>query len=110
MPAAAADHAVLEQLADAYRRVGEQFPSQPQAMRPEGRRDFLDKVFAQAGYSYSATLTGLAQTGADRSNQDHRDLVELLLLPGKGLSDADLASIYNADELRAVQQLRKAFW
>ena len=108
-PAPAGDHAVLEQLADAYRHVGEQFPMQPQAMPPKGRKDFVNRVFAQAGYSYSATLTTLAKTGASITNQDHRDLVDLLLLPGKGLSDENLASIYSADEVVAVRQLRAIF-
>lgn len=108
-PAPAGDHAVLEQLADAYRHVGELFPMQPQSMPPKGRKDFLNKVFAQAGYSYSATLMALAKVGGSITNQDHRDLVDLLLLPSKGLSDEDLASIYNTDEVLAVRQLRDTF-
>ena len=108
-PAPAGDHAVLEQLAEAYRHVSEQFPMQPQAMPPKGRKDFVNRVFAQAGYDYTATLIGLAETGPSLTNQDHRDLADLLLLPSKGLSDEDLGSIYNADEMLAVRQLRSVF-
>lgn len=103
------DHAVLEQLADAYRKVSEQYPVQPQAMSPEGRKKFLTQVFKQAGYNYSASLIAAVQTATDNASKDQRDLVELLLLPTKGLSDEALGKMYSADELAAVQQLRKAF-
>lgn len=108
-PAPVGDYAALEQLATAYRTVGEQYTMQPQAMHPEGRRDFLRKVFAQAGYSYSATLLAMADAEVSITNQDHRDFAELLLQPGKGLADADLASIYSADELTVILRLRKVF-
>jgi len=108
-PAPQGDHAVLEQLAQAYRTVSERYPVPPQTMRPGARKDFLAKVFARAGYSYSATLIALGQSEARIANQDHRDLVDLLLMPSKGLSDEDLSSIYNADEQVAVWHLRKVF-
>ena len=108
-PAPAGEHAVLEELAAAFRTTSEQYPIQPQAMRPEARKEFLSKVFVQAGYSYSVTLLALADTELSTTNQDHRDFVDLLLLPGKGLSDADFASIYSADELLIVRRLRKEF-
>lgn len=108
-PAPLGEYAVLEQLAAAYRTTGEQYPMQPQAMPPEGRKEFLTKVFMQAGYSYSATLLALADADVLMTNQDHRDLVDLLLLPGKGISDADLATIYSADELVVVRRLRADF-
>ena len=108
-PAPLGEYAVLEELAAAYRTTSEQYPVQPQAMRPKARKEFLSKVFVQAGYGYSATLLALADTELSITNQDHRDFVDLLLLPGKGLSDADLASIYTADELIVVRRLRKLF-
>ena len=80
-PAPLGEYAVLEQLAKAYHTTREQFPMSPQAMRPEGRKDFVNKVFAQAGYSYSATLLAAANAEVSVTNQDHRDLVDLLLLP-----------------------------
>jgi len=107
--APAGDHAVLEQLANAYRKVSEQYPVQPQAMPPEGRRKFLDQVFAQAGYNYSATLFASANPTTVTAGKDRHDLMDLLLLPTKGLSDEALAKLYPADELVAVQTIRKAF-
>ncbi|HEC20682.1 MAG TPA: hypothetical protein ENI97_15305 [Gammaproteobacteria bacterium] len=106
---APADHAVLEELAQAYRKVGEDYPMQPQAMAPEGRKEFVSRVFAEAGYDFSASLIALARPGADRTNQDQRDLAELLLLPSRGLSDDALARLYTADERKSIQQLRTIF-
>jgi len=108
-PAPVGEYTVLEELASAYRATSEQYPMQPQAMPPEGRRDFLTQVFMQAGYSYSATLLALADAEVVMTNQDHRDLVDLLLLPGKGISDTELATIYSADELAVVRRLRADF-
>lgn len=108
-PAPIGEYAVLEQLAEAYRTVSEQYAMQPQAMHPKGRRDFLRKVFAQAGYSYSASLLALKDVEFAAANKDQRDFVELVLIPGKGLVDADLAAIYSADELLVVRRLRKVF-
>jgi hypothetical protein len=108
-PAPLGEYAVLEQLATAYRTTSEQFSVQPQAMRPESRKEFVNRVFVQAGYSYSATLLAVANAEVSATNQDHHDLVDLLLLPAKGLADADLASVYSAEELVAVQRLRAVF-
>ena len=103
------DYAVLEQLANAYRSVGEQYPMQPQAMPPQGRREFIEKVFQQAGYSYSLSLLAVGQSTDSITHQDHRDLVDLLLLPNKGMSDESLPALYNAEEQVAVRHLRTVF-
>ncbi len=103
------DHAVLEALAAAYREVGEKYPVQPQAMPPKGRKEFVNKVFAQAGYSYSATLIAMGQAAAGPSNKEQRDLVELLLLPVKGVSNEVRADLYTDDELVAMQRLQIHF-
>lgn len=108
-PAPVGEHAVLERLAKAYNVVSEQYPMQPQAMPHKGRKEFVGRVFKQAGYNYSATLMALAQPGVDASNQDSRDLAELLLLPAKGLSEEGLAKLYTADELVAVRRLQADF-
>jgi len=107
--APAGDHAVLEQLAEAYRKVGEQYPVQPYAMPPGGRKEFVSKVFMQAGYSYSATLIAMGLSAADSSNQERRDLVELLLLPVKGVPNEVRADLYTDDELTAMQRLQINF-
>lgn len=103
------DYAVLEQLAEAYRSVGQQYPMQPQAMPPKGRREFIERVFQNAGYHYSLSLLAVGKSTTNITNQDHRDLVDLLLLPSNGLSDEDLSSLYNAEEKVAVRHLRKVF-
>jgi hypothetical protein len=107
-PAPLGDYATLEKLADAYRKVGQSYPVQPHSMRPAGRKQFLQQVFAEAGYDYSATLTAVAAAGVDASNQDHRDLVELLLLPHQGMAEADWDELYTRAELAAVQDIRAA--
>lgn len=107
--APAGDYAVLEQLATAYRTISEKYPVQPQAMLPKGRKEFLNKVFMQAGYSYSATLIAMGQSATDSSNQEQRDLVELLLLPVKGVSNEVRADLYTDDELIAMRRLQINF-
>jgi hypothetical protein len=104
--APAGDHAVLEQLADAYRNVAQQYPVQPASMRPAGKKKFIEGVFTTAGYSFSATLKAVAKQGVDVTNQDRRDLVELLMLPHKGLTDADMATLYSTEELVAIRSIQ----
>jgi hypothetical protein len=103
------DHAVLEELAEAYRTISEKYPVQPQSMPPKGRKEFLNKVFAQAGYSYSATLIAMGEAAMASSNQEQRDLVELLLLPVRGVSNEVRAGLYTDDELVAMQRLQIYF-
>ena len=105
-PAPAGDHAVLEKLADAYRSVAQQYPMQPASMPPEGKKKFIKGVFTTAGYSFSATLMAFAKQGVDATNQDHRDLAELLMLPHKGLTDADMATLYSTEELAAIRSIQ----
>lgn len=100
------DHVVLEQLADAYRSVAQQYPVQPASMRPAGKKKFIEGVFTTAGYSYSATLKTFAKQGVNVTNQDHRDLVELLMLPHKGLTDSDMATLYSSEELVAIRSIQ----
>ena len=107
-PAPVGDHVVLEQLADAYRSVAQQYPMQPASMPPEGKKKFIEGVFTTAGYSFSATLKAFAKQGVDVTNQDHRDLVELLMLPHKGLTDADMATLYSTEELAAIRSIQSS--
>jgi hypothetical protein len=103
------DHGALEELAQAYRSVSEAYPVQPQAMPLKARVHFLGEVFEKAGFNYSKTLLSVAKADTKVTNQDHRDLVELLLIPGKGVLDADMGSLYEDEELAAALQLRKVF-
>lgn len=100
------DHGGLEQLAAAYRKVLQAYPVAPASMPPEDKKEFVERVFTAAGYQYSATLKAFARHGIDGTNQDHRDLVDLLFLPHKGLTDAELPRLYPADELAAVRSLQ----
>ena len=102
------DHSVLEQLADAYRNVAQEYPVQPASMRPAGKKKFIEGVFTTAGYSYSATLKTFAKQGVDTTNQDHRDLTELLMLPHKGLTDTDMAELYSIEELVAIRSIQSS--
>jgi len=102
------DHAVLEQLADAYRTVSEEFPAPPSALRPEGRQKFVEQVFQKAGYDHGATLRAFAISGAAMTTQDHRDLAELLLIPYRGLESAELEKLVSGEELNAVITLQDA--
>ncbi len=107
-PAPIGDHAVLEQLAEAYRSVAQQYPVQPASMRPAGKKKFIEAVFGAAGYGFSSTLKAFAKQGVDATSQDHRDLAELLMLPHKGLADTDMAALYSADELAAIRSIQSS--
>lgn len=101
------DHAVLEQLAEAYHATVDQFPVAPQGMKPQGKRQFVEQVFKRAGYDYTATLTALAAQ-LDATNPDHRDLAELLVLPRVGLADSQLGEIFSPTEQQALHSLEAA--
>lgn len=100
------DHAVLEQLAIAYRSVAAEYPVQPASMRPAGKKEFVERVFAAAGFHYGATLIAFAEQGIDVTSQDQRDLADLLFMPHRGLSEADIKDIYTTEELVAIQTIQ----
>ncbi|WP_455216993.1 hypothetical protein [Kaarinaea lacus] len=100
------DHAVLEQLATAYRSVAAEYPVQPSSMRPKAKKEFVERVFKTAGYHYGATLTSFARQGVDITNQDQRDLADLLFLPHRGLGEDEMKNIYSADELAAIHLIQ----
>ncbi|WP_455198261.1 hypothetical protein [Kaarinaea lacus] len=100
------DHAVLEQLASAYRSVAAEYPVQPSSMRPKGKKEFVERVFTTAGYHYGATLTDFARQGVDVTNQDQRDLADLLFLPHQGLGIEEMDNLYSADELEAIRAIQ----
>jgi hypothetical protein len=100
------DHAALEKLADAYRDVSDALTSNPRNQTPEQKRDFVEEVFRQAGYSYHATLMALSTTSFDRSDTEHKDLAELVLFPATGYADSDAAKIYSETEVKALNAIR----
>jgi hypothetical protein len=103
------DKAALEKLADAYRAVEEsqQVGGSPLSLPPEKRKKFVEMVFAEAGYSYSATLhslgEGMSQGKLKVVDQNIKDLAELLLIPHRAA--ANLENIYSAQELQDVRAI-----
>lgn len=97
------DHAVLQQLANAYRKVEQVYPVLPTGMRPAGKKEFVQRVFKMAGYDYGETLKAFAKQGVDTTSQDQRDLAGLLLLPSRDLAEADWKDVYTPEELAAVK-------
>lgn len=107
-PVPPGDRAALEQLADAYRAIAEGLPSNPVNLSVEDRRRFIDTVFREAGYDYSATVSALGKGGLDPNEALHRDLAQLVLLPTTGLADEEIEKIYSAQELTAVARIQDA--
>lgn len=103
------DKAALEKLAEAYRAVEEsqQIGGSPLSLPPEKRKKFVEMVFAEAGYSYSATLHSLGQSVSQGKlnvvDQNIKDLAELLLVPHRAA--ANLEEIYSAQELQDVRAI-----
>ena len=106
-PAPLGEKAVLEKLADAFKHEANRIAWSPQHQTPSAKRDFVENVFATAEYSYDATLAYLAANKLDPGNQLHRDLVELVLFPTVGISLEDIAKIYDHDEFKVIQKIRK---
>lgn len=104
------DKAVLEKLADAYRTVEEsqQLDGSPLSLPPDKRKKFIELVFAEGGYSYSATLHSLGQSVAQGKlaviDQNIKDLAELLLIPHRAVA-TDLEDIYSAQELQDIRTI-----
>ncbi len=104
------DKAALEKLADAYRAVEEsqQLGGSPLSLPPEKRKKFIELVFAEGGYSYSATLHSLGQSVTQGKlnviDQNIKDLAELLLVPHRAVA-TDLESIYSAQELQDIRAI-----
>ncbi|MFZ5594757.1 MAG: hypothetical protein ACOY4D_10985 [Pseudomonadota bacterium] len=100
------DETALQKLATAYRAVEEQehLGMPPANLPPEKRKKFVDMVFAQAGYSYAATLDKLAAGNANLAEKNIRDMAELLLMPHRGSSMA-LEEIYSAEEVKDIRAL-----
>lgn len=107
-PAPLGDYATLEKLASAYTEVGEQYPMQPRMLPPPGRLEFIRKVFASAGFDYTATLAALARQGIDPGNKEHRDLAELVLLPHQGLAVAERETLYSSTEQEYIRAIEAA--
>lgn len=103
------EKAVLENLAEAYTEVSDsRLQMSPKTLIGKDRYDFVVRVFAEAGYDYSATLRGMAAEGLDNNNALHKDLAELALMPHRNQSaPVQPASIYSSDELMDIAILER---
>jgi hypothetical protein len=106
-PAPLGEHATLEKLAQSYRQVSANLPTSPTGLTPEGRRKFLEQVFHQAGYDYSATLIALAKVPPADINQNHIDLKQLLYLPHYDKRLKQLSDLYSEEEIAAIKAIDK---
>lgn len=99
----------LEKLASSYRSVSAQLPIQAQKLPPKGKKEFVEKVFQDAGYNYSSTLIALSESKLDPFNEHQRDMAKLLFLPIDNLNSADYESLYEKQELMAIKEIRETF-
>jgi hypothetical protein len=107
-PAPIGDKTALERLATEYNKLAENLPVSPWRMQPSDRKDFVSKVFAASGYSYSATLHKLAEGGWSPNDKNTKDLIELLFMPHTSISSADgLKGVYSEEEIADVRKVQK---
>jgi hypothetical protein len=105
-PAPLGERAALEKLASAYDTVSEQLPIAPTGLTPQGKLRFVQQVFDQAGYDFSATLQALAQTPPGSLGTYHKDMMELVLLPDQGLSEQAAEQLYSAEQLASIKTIK----
>lgn len=107
-PAPVDDRATLQTLADSYNDLAESFTQSPTGLPPDGRKQFVEDVFADAGYNYAATLHALAESKADYSSQNVIDLTELLLLPHRNTASVEqVRDIYSTQEYNDIKRIEK---
>ncbi len=104
------DKAALEKLAKAYRIIEEkqQLDGSPLTLPPDQRKKFIEMVFAEGGYNYSATLHTLAENKLNVIDQNIKDMAELLLIPHRASAMA-MEDIYNAQELKDIRVIESKF-
>jgi len=108
-PAPIGEISVLEKLAESFRNTSELLSSAPRKLPPQERRKFVEVVFREAGYNYSATLISLGQAELDPFNEHQRDLMKLLFLPLEQLPRESYADIYTDTEISAINTIQKTF-
>ena len=107
-PVPVGDKAALHHLADEYTKLAQQVPVSPMRLPPDERKDFVVKVFAASGYSYSSTLHQMAAGGWDVNDQTARDLVELLFMPHTNVNAPQgLEGVYSKQEMADVRKVQK---
>ncbi|NOZ54054.1 MAG: hypothetical protein GXP08_13145 [Gammaproteobacteria bacterium] len=95
----------LQALEKSYNAALNALPTTPIKLKPSFRRKFVEKVFQDAGYNYSATITALANTPITAINQHHKDLKELLFLPHYSLDFDQVKDIYSEEERAAILKI-----
>ena len=107
-PVPIGDKAALQHLADEYTKLAQDVPVSPMRLPPDKRKDFVVKVFAASGYSYSSTLHRMAAGGWDAHDQNAKDLVELLFMPHTNISPSQgLEGVYSAQEMADVRKVQR---
>ena len=108
IPAPIGDKAALQRLAGEYTKLAQNMPVSPLRMPPDKRKDFVVKVFAASGYSYSSTLHQMAAGGWNASDQNAKDLAALLFLPhtNVGLSQG-MEGVYSAQEMADIRKVQE---
>lgn len=102
------DKKALEKLSASYTKLTEEMLTGPKNLNPQGQKLFLEKIFTDSGYSYSATLHALAEKGQDKSNQHVKDLAELMLMPHSGTAAPEkLSDLYNEQELMDIRKIEQ---
>lgn len=101
------DRAALERLAKAFENLSKDIRLSPSSLRPDKKKDFVIRVFNQAGYNYQLTLKHVA-TGFKKEEKLHKDLVELLFFAHeRGWRPSKMSDIYNEEELKYINKIQK---
>lgn len=107
-PVPIGDKAALQRLADEYTKLAQEVPVSLLRLPPAKRKDFVVKVFAAGGYSYSSTLHRMAAGGWDVNDQNAKDLVELLFMPHTNIDPSQgLEGVYSEQEMADVRKVQK---
>ena len=107
-PAPIGDKAVLQHLADEFNKLAKNQPFSPLRLTPSKRKDFVVKVFAASGYSYSSTLHRVAQGGWDVNDQNAKDLVDLLFMPHHNMDPSQgMEGVYSEQEMADIRKIQK---
>jgi hypothetical protein len=107
-PVPIGDKAALQRLADEYTKLAQGVPVSPMRLSPAKRKDFVVKVFAASGYSYSSTLHRMAAGGWDVNDQNAKDLVDLLFMPHTNIDPSQgLEGVYSKQEMADVRKVQK---
>lgn len=108
-PAPLGDRMVLEKLAKSWEKISnENLNTTPMSLPGDQRKRFVEMVFTDNGYSYSATLHALATQNFDKSNQVYIDMAELVLMPHRNPKiPMEPADIYEPAELLDVAAIER---